>query len=79
MPREIREEKGYYSDPEPPVRGPRDARDARGHGAREALLQGAPMSVRRRRRERRVPMAWYEAMYERGLEGVWGRSSGRSR
>jgi hypothetical protein len=26
-----------------------------------------------------VPMGWYEAMYEKGVEGVWGRSLGRSR
>jgi hypothetical protein len=25
------------------------------------------------------PMGWYEAMYEKGVEGVWGRSLGRSR
>ena len=44
------------------------------------LLQGTSMcSAAAERRVCEVLMAWYEAMYERGVEGVWGRSLGRSR
>jgi hypothetical protein len=46
------------------------------------LLQGhldVRAAAETRERGCGVPMGWYEAMYERGVEGVWGRSLGRLR